>query len=82
MDESSELFLADRILDHLEHVAKTFKVEKKQDARELLLREAFEGGGEEVMKAVHTFKEVREVLSVYNICSQQKHVTQTGSKCR
>lgn len=64
MEDNVQLVQAQRMLSHIDQVAKTYKMDKQKDARELLLRQAFEGGEAE-MDAVQKFKKVREVLHVY-----------------
>lgn len=67
MEEEAQLLKVERIISHIDQVGKTFKIEKHKDARELLLRQAMEGGEEE-MKAVENFREVREVPYVNIQC--------------
>lgn len=64
MEDNVQLVQAQRMLSHIDQVAKTYKMDKQKDARELLLRQAFEGGEAE-MDAVQKFKKVMEVLHVY-----------------
>jgi hypothetical protein len=55
---------AERILWHLSQVEKTYKVEKQNDARDLLLHQAFEGGAK-CMQAVQIFKQDPRVLHTF-----------------
>jgi hypothetical protein len=64
MVDDGELRRAERILWHLSQVEKTYKVEKQNDARDLLLHQAFEGGAK-CMQAVQIFKQDPRVLLTF-----------------
>ena len=62
MDDDCHLRKADRLLWHLSQLEKTYKVEKHKDARDLLLKQALEGGAD-TMQAVQKFKNDPRILA-------------------
>ena len=64
MVEDSDQRKVERILFHLSQVEKTYKVDKRKGARDLLMQQALKGGTEE-LEAVCRFKEDPTILSVF-----------------
>lgn len=64
MLDDGELRVADRMLSHLSQLQKSYKQDKRKQARDLLLQQALEGSPESI-NAVCRFKDDLRVLETF-----------------